>query len=406
MRCGRGSAAKYTFALVCRRDARRHCGTAHRTSHDAQPPRTVAAADSPAKHVTFVEHGTYSGLYVAVLHSPPANVLSQGLLEELQAGLSMLAQATLVSADQADIAAGDGMQGEDGAATANSAQRKSKRRKRKSSTTTFADGAPSVVVSAAARELHLRNPPRGLVLTSAVPNIYSGGLDLDVLARDPPVSPEDFSAYWHVFQQTWLDLRRLPIPVIAAVNGNAPAAGCILAVACDARVMVRSTSAGKPAAIGVTAARAGFAAPPWVGADLGRLVGPAKADQLLQLGTLVPAEVAASIGLVDRLVDDLGSGLVAAGDDAAQALRVWSEATPADDGKALTSEAIGLALDYMDTPAYAYWLTKATMRGEVLAALPDTRHARAADAMRFFDCIMAPSTRTRLGEYRESLRRR
>jgi enoyl-CoA hydratase/carnithine racemase len=215
-----------------------------------------------------------------------------------------------------------------------------------------------------------------LVLTSAVPNIYSGGLDLDVLARDPPISPKDFSAYSHVFQQTWLDLHRLPIPVIAAVNGNAPAAGCILAVACDARVMVRTTSTGKPAAIGVTAARARFAAPPWVGADLGRLVGAAKAEQLLQLGTLVPAEVAASIGLVDRVVDGLGSGLVASGGDAAQALRVWSGAAPADDGEALTSEAIGLALDYMDTSAYAYWLTKATMRSEVLAALPDTRYAR------------------------------
>ena len=98
-----------------------------------------------------------------------------------------------------------------------------------------------------------------------------------------------------------LDLSWVPLPIIAAINGAAMGGGCELALSCDFR-FISST-----AKIGLTEIR--FGALPAGGgtARLPRLVGLAKAKQLIFSGEPIDAAEALDIGLVDRVCepDDL-----------------------------------------------------------------------------------------------------
>ncbi|MBI4082364.1 MAG: enoyl-CoA hydratase/isomerase family protein [Candidatus Lambdaproteobacteria bacterium] len=91
-------------------------------------------------------------------------------------------------------------------------------------------------------------------------------------------------------------LRRMPKPAIAAVNGVAAGAGANLALACDLRI------ASERAAFGQVFVRIGLH-PDWGGSFLlPRLVGPAKAFELLLGGEIVAAPEALRLGMVNRVV--------------------------------------------------------------------------------------------------------
>lgn len=85
-----------------------------------------------------------------------------------------------------------------------------------------------------------------------------------------------------------------PRPVVAAVNGHAIAGGCILAAACDRRLMSAGT-------IGVTELAVGVPFPTVPLEVLRHAVGPATSDLVLSTRTMTAAE-AATVGLVDRVV--------------------------------------------------------------------------------------------------------
>ncbi|MFZ0624625.1 MAG: 2-(1,2-epoxy-1,2-dihydrophenyl)acetyl-CoA isomerase PaaG [Pseudolabrys sp.] len=93
-------------------------------------------------------------------------------------------------------------------------------------------------------------------------------------------------------------LRSLPFPVIAAVNGVAAGAGCNIALACD--IVIASLKASfiqSFARVGLVPDSGGT----WF---LPRLVGDARARGLALLAQELPAEKAASWGLIWRAVDD------------------------------------------------------------------------------------------------------
>ncbi|MBV9199670.1 MAG: enoyl-CoA hydratase/isomerase family protein, partial [Alphaproteobacteria bacterium] len=93
-------------------------------------------------------------------------------------------------------------------------------------------------------------------------------------------------------------LRTTPKVVIAMVNGPAVGAGLGLAMACDLRI------AGRSARFGTGFAGVGYSGDFGGSWSLTRLVGTAKARELYFLGDIIDAAAAASLGLVNRVVDD------------------------------------------------------------------------------------------------------
>jgi 2-(1,2-epoxy-1,2-dihydrophenyl)acetyl-CoA isomerase len=93
-------------------------------------------------------------------------------------------------------------------------------------------------------------------------------------------------------------LATMPKPVVAAVNGIAAGAGASIAMACDVRLVARSG--------GFNLAFAGVALSCDTGASwwLPRLVGAAKAKELLLLPRTVRADEALQLGLATQVVDD------------------------------------------------------------------------------------------------------
>lgn len=90
-------------------------------------------------------------------------------------------------------------------------------------------------------------------------------------------------------------LERLPMPVIAAINGATRGGGCEVALACDLRVLAQDATLGfAQIQMAVT--------PGWDGAGrLLRLVGYARALDLLVTGRVIDAEEALRLGLADRI---------------------------------------------------------------------------------------------------------
>jgi len=96
-------------------------------------------------------------------------------------------------------------------------------------------------------------------------------------------------------------LARLPMPTIAAIDGPALGGGLELALACDLRVC------SKGVVLGLTESRLGGLAGSG-SVRLTRLVGPARAKQLLFTADTITAEIALAWGLVNRVAEE-GSAL-------------------------------------------------------------------------------------------------
>jgi len=113
-------------------------------------------------------------------------------------------------------------------------------------------------------------------------------------------------------------IRALPVPVIAAVNGAAAGAGCALAFAADIRLAVPDAKfLIASVRIGLSAGETG------ISYNLPRLIGAARAFEILLTGRPIDAREAERFGLITRLVDEPGN-LLAAAMEAATAILVNS----------------------------------------------------------------------------------
>lgn len=139
---------------------------------------------------------------------------------------------------------------------------------------------------------------RVLVLTG-VGDIFITHYDVDELVRlaDRMQGAESVpgGGELHGTHKLFLKLESLPQPVIAAINGTAMGGGCELALACEFRLMARGSGR-----IGLPEVRVGIL--PGAGGTqrLSRLLGAAKALELMLLGDAVDAETAERIGLVHK----------------------------------------------------------------------------------------------------------
>ncbi len=133
-----------------------------------------------------------------------------------------------------------------------------------------------------------------VVITSALEKAFIAGADIKEMAAMGQAESEAFSK---LLQDANNTLDRMKKVVIAAINGHALGGGCELAMACDYRFM----AAGK-ALIGLP--EAGLGIVPGAGGTqrLPRLVGLAKAKDILLWGKVMGPEEALAIGLVDRVI--------------------------------------------------------------------------------------------------------
>jgi enoyl-CoA hydratase/carnithine racemase len=140
---------------------------------------------------------------------------------------------------------------------------------------------------------------RALIVTGAGRAFSSGG-DVNWFKRgvdDPEHDlPSDVRRGAEVLHQAIVDFRRIPYPVIGAVNGVAAGAGFSLALMCDLRIA--STEAAFVCAYG----RIGASPDGGMTYFLPRVVGPSKALELLLNDPLLSAEDALELGLVSKVV--------------------------------------------------------------------------------------------------------
>jgi 2-(1,2-epoxy-1,2-dihydrophenyl)acetyl-CoA isomerase len=154
-------------------------------------------------------------------------------------------------------------------------------------------------LTVAAAWLADRAPLRALIVTGAGRGFSAGG-DVNWFKRgldDPEHDlPSDVRRGADVLHQAIVDFRRIPYPVIGAINGVAAGAGFSLALMCDIRIA--SAEATFVCAYG----RIGASPDGGMTYFLPRVVGPAKALELLLTDPVLGAQQALELGLVSEVV--------------------------------------------------------------------------------------------------------
>jgi enoyl-CoA hydratase/3-hydroxyacyl-CoA dehydrogenase len=132
-----------------------------------------------------------------------------------------------------------------------------------------------------------------VVITGEGDRAFSAGADVTMFPKATPVKAEEFS---RIGQKVFGKIEEMSKPVIASINGFALGGGLELALACDFRVAAEHAELGSPEIIlGLI--------PGWGGTQrLVRIVGLAKAKEMVMLGNKVKADEALKIGLVNRVV--------------------------------------------------------------------------------------------------------
>jgi enoyl-CoA hydratase len=195
--------------------------------------------------------------------------------------------------------------------------------------------------------LAARDDLRALVLTGAGEKAFIGGANIHEMAALDHAGAERFIGLVH---RTCDCLRRLPVPVIARIDGYALGAGLEVAVSCDLRI------ASTRAVFGMPEVKVGI--PSVVEAALiPHLIGWGRARELLLTGETIDAATALRWGLVeravqpddlDREVDRIVAALLSAGPQAVRRqkslMREW-EKLPIDRAIAAGAEAFVRAFD-------------------------------------------------------------
>jgi enoyl-CoA hydratase len=142
---------------------------------------------------------------------------------------------------------------------------------------------------------------RCVIITGAGQKSFVAGADIAQMCNETRAQAQAFSENGNnVFRK----IEKLPMPVIAAVNGFALGGGCELSLSCDIRIASENALFGQPeAGLGITAGFGGTQ-------RLARTIGVGKAKELLYTCSKIKADEALKTGLVnavypiDQLMDE------------------------------------------------------------------------------------------------------
>ncbi|MCA0146449.1 enoyl-CoA hydratase/isomerase family protein [Blastococcus sp. LR1] len=149
-------------------------------------------------------------------------------------------------------------------------------------------------VRAAALEAGQRDDVRAVVIYGGE-RVFAAGADIKAMSS---LDGEGMQVWGKELQDSFRAVAQLPKPVIAAITGYALGGGYELALCADFRVLGASAKIGQPEILlGIIPGAGGTQ-------RLARLVGPAKAKDLVFTGRHVAAEEALEIGLADAVVPD------------------------------------------------------------------------------------------------------
>jgi 3,2-trans-enoyl-CoA isomerase len=126
-------------------------------------------------------------------------------------------------------------------------------------------------------------------------SFFSAGLDLIELYH---YNEEEAKSFWNLFLNFVAKITAFKKPLVCAINGHSPAGGCVIALACDARVMAE----GKYI-IGLNEVPVGIIVPNSIFNLYSFWIGKANATRSLLEGKLFNPEEALTIGLVDEVVN-------------------------------------------------------------------------------------------------------
>jgi enoyl-CoA hydratase len=199
-------------------------------------------------------------------------------------------------------------------------------------------------------------PP--LVLASAHPSIFCPGLDLRKVDGLPRQGMRSFMVSFNAL------LRRVvsyPAPTVAALAGHAIAGGCLVALACDRRVM-----ASWGARLGLSEINLGIPVPAGAIQMLVALYPTRTVEQLVLEGDGLPGERALAVGLVERLAEP----------------------------EVVLAEAVQLASHLASRPPGAFAAAKAFLRHGLVQTMEERD---AAEGERFLDLWYDPATQDRIG---------
>jgi enoyl-CoA hydratase len=169
---------------------------------------------------------------------------------------------------------------------------------------------------------------RALLITGTGAKAFCAGADIKELTGRPLADQKRGA---ELGQATFAKLDRLPMPSVAIINGYAFGGGLELALACTFRLATRNAKLAFPEIkLGLIPGYGGTQRLP-------RVVGEARALEMIMTGRTVDAEEAARIGLVNRLIDGdpVAAGVAFAREFSGYSLPVLG----------LAREAVGRALD-------------------------------------------------------------
>ena len=136
---------------------------------------------------------------------------------------------------------------------------------------------------------------RGVILTG-IPNFFSAGLDVIELFS---YNKEEISNFFEGFGGMFLDMVTFQKPLIAAITGYSPAGGCVMAIACDSRIM----AAGEKYTIGLNEVAVNIQISQNLIDAYSFWIGSGKAHQYILSGQLLKVDEAKEVGLIDEIVD-------------------------------------------------------------------------------------------------------